>query len=221
MSSPQLDIAADDDPNSNSVKGTMSAIHALMTISEPMGFNDKSTRDSGDGLDSTTSRNRNFDWDNMNPARNPPTSTTILNGVVPESFVVADNVGGGPIVCQECPTIGHENTAEFNDPYFLFKTVHDINYTGARVRVRESCRHEGCNEEVATVSLDDKFHVRNNESDEKIYNHSGFCKKHLLGSKKCEFLGCDKCAQGSTKFCIKHGGTYLFIEMLTERIRRS
>ena len=204
MSSPQLDIAADDDPNSNSVRGRMSAIHALMTISEPMGFNDKSIRDSEDGLDGS----RNLDWDTMNPARHPPTSSTTLDGVVPESSAVADNVSGEPIVCQECPTNGRENTTELDGPYYLFKTVHDINYTGARVRVRESCRYEGCNEEVATVSHDDKFHVRNNESDEKIYNHSGFCKKHLLGSKKCEFLGCDKCAQGSTKFCIKHGGTY-------------
>ena len=25
-------------------------------------------------------------------------------------------------------------------------------------------------------------------------------------ANKCEFSGCDKCSQGSTKFCIKHGG---------------
>jgi hypothetical protein len=30
--------------------------------------------------------------------------------------------------------------------------------------------------------------------------------RDLLGSRKCEYEDCDKCAQGSTKFCIKHGG---------------
>ena len=211
MSSQQLDITADDDSNSSSVKGRMNAIHALMTISEPTGFNDNSYRSNGDnighGLDGPVSRSRNSDWDNMNPAQQP-TSTSILSGVVRGTFEVVDNVGGKQIMCRECPT----STSGFSDPYFL------INFAGAksgagagakeRARVRESCRCEGCNEEVLTVSLDDKFHARNNENEEKIYDNSGFCKKHLLGSKKCEFAGCDKCAQGSTKFCIKHGGMY-------------
>jgi putative hemolysin len=34
-------------------------------------------------------------------------------------------------------------------------------------------------------------------------------KKHPGGrSRICEFPGCTKCAQGSTKFCIKHGGRF-------------
>jgi hypothetical protein len=42
--------------------------------------------------------------------------------------------------------------------------------------------------------------------EENVFNNSPYCKKDLLGSRKCEYEDCDKCAQGSTKFCIKHGG---------------
>jgi hypothetical protein len=67
-------------------------------------------------------------------------------------------------------------------------------------------RYDSCEDEVALVPIDDKLLTRDVAMEDIMYNTSGFCRKHLLGTKKCEFDGCDKCAQGSTKFCIKHGG---------------
>ena len=40
---------------------------------------------------------------------------------------------------------------------------------------------------------------------ENAINGSSVCSKHIR-IKTCSFDGCNKCAQGSTKFCISHGG---------------
>lgn len=59
---------------------------------------------------------------------------------------------------------------------------------------KNKCRFEGCKDTVRESNSA-------TAEDDKLY-----CKKHTSGSRQCEFEPCDKCAQGSTKFCIKHGG---------------
>ena len=56
------------------------------------------------------------------------------------------------------------------------------------VEPKEQCRIENC--KAATCA-----------------SRTGYCPTHAYGSRRCEYPGCTKCAQGGLfKFCIKHGG---------------
>lgn len=184
-----------DDGQGNSYCGRLSAIHALMAISEPTGYN-------GTPLPE-------IDWTGRDLSSNNTTNIT-KNASTADAILEDLNVSVNDISVvhaeknQDAFNTGDTSRRPITDPYFLFKSM-DI-LMGLSSPAIKVCRFDGCEDEVLQIPSDDKFPIDIGEANRKIYSPTGYCRKHLIGSKKCEFNGCDKCSQGSTKFCIKHGG---------------
>ena len=163
-----------------------------MAISEPTGFNGTLPPDiSWTGRDVPSNDTVNVD----KSASMADTTQEFLN-------VSADVVNAEKYEVKSI--VEDTNRRPITDPYFVFKSM-DI-LMGLSRPVIKVCRFDGCEDEVFQIPSDDKFHLDVGETNHKAYTPTGYCRKHLIGSKKCEFIGCDKCSQGSTKFCIKHGG---------------
>lgn len=184
-----------DDSQGNNYCGRLSAIHALMAISEPTGFIGTPLPD--------------INWTERNEQSNDTEignkSTSITDTVLEDLNVPATDANDVDTdKYQETFNTGDTNRRPITDPYFLYKSM-DI-LLGLNSPIIKVCRFDGCEDEVLQIPSDDKFQLDIGEMNQKTYSPTGYCRKHLMGSKKCEFVGCDKCSQGSTKFCIKHGG---------------
>lgn len=192
----------DDETTRTNLSGHLSAIHALMAISEPTGYSEMTSRkiDSaieGNFQDKSNARNDVIKNDKQAAMAYIPRDTEDKSSLNIDTTKV-DEQQPGKFIIQDY------KADEVYDPYSIFRSLDalpDFNLTKFR-----KCRYESCEDEVALVPIDDKLLTREVVMEDVMYNTSGFCRKHLLGTKKCEYDGCDKCAQGSTKFCIKHGG---------------
>lgn len=199
-------IEPDDESTNRNFSGHLSAIHALMAISEPTGYRQMTSRK----IDSAIEDNLQLEKANV---RGRPIKIEKQVAITEAPRDVSDR--SSPIISsikfdeqlQERFLMQDYKGDEVYDPYSIFKsldTLPDFGLTKYR-----KCRYENCEDEVALVPIDDKVLNREVVMEDMMYNTTGFCRKHLLGTKKCEHEGCDKCAQGSTKFCIKHGGEVL------------
>lgn len=198
--------ALDDESVSGTFSVRLSAIHALMAISEPMGYADIYTprldgEDRGyhgvNGLDSQYSFNQNGQSNNSNQNNDRMYNDLLDNGRhgnnsnSDQQYLDADNRM-------------HNQNNQNNQLYqknipdsFVYCKVVESSFN-------RKCLFEGCDEKVLHTL--EEHSLMKDEDEDRACRQSIYCKKHLLGSRKCEYDGCDKCAQGSTKFCIKHGG---------------
>jgi len=71
-----------------------------------------------------------------------------------------------------------------------FRFDNDINVPRVNAQPLKTCRSPGCQECITMNTTHRPF----------------YCLRHRNSTKYCKFLGCTKCAQGSTRFCISHGG---------------
>ena len=166
-----------------------------MAISEPTGFIGTPLPD--------------INWNELNVQSNDTVSgnksASITDTVLVDLNVSAIDVSDvDSEKYQEIFNTGDTSRRPITDPYFLYKSM-DI-LMGLNSPITKVFRFDGCEDEVFQIPSDDKFQPDIGEMNQKTYSPTEYCRKHLMGSKKCEFSGCDKCSQGSTKFCIKHGG---------------
>ena len=218
---PHSQSSLDDEFNSGHVSVRLSAIHALMAISEPMGYNnifvprlDESDwiigQDLGE-LDDQVSLVPNADRRFTEYTIDP--SVAQMNSNSSQQMRDSDNKN----IQRKNQIVEITNTKGRKGLFAAFKPVVE-----SHTRI-QNCRVEGCSEKSVVISPEEHSGIngsgsgsssgsgsglggKNDDDEDRVYHHSLYCKKHLLGSRKCEFDGCDKCAQGSTKFCIKHGG---------------
>ena len=209
--------ALHDESGNGNISVRLSAIHALMTISEPMGYNDiyvplpdENNRVGGQEMsqiDDHSNYHPSFDRRNYQGLTNKikvvPNADTAIeyhgnsNTSASLGYQHPDSIDQNQ--CLQIKNQSYDFYRARADRDSLSTFVPTESHTGLR-----KCQFEGCIEKIILViqsaPLDSK------DGDDRVYHHSLYCKKHLLGSRKCEYEGCDKCAQGSTKFCIKHGG---------------
>lgn len=177
----------DDDSTSTIFNGHLSAIHALMAISVPTGYQEMTSR-----------KIEIANMGNLQAAMTDIPHDALERSSPVISSIKAEEQQQGKFVVQDY------KADEVYDPYSILKSLDALPDFGL-TKVRK-CRYDSCEDEVALLSIDDKLLSRGLVMEDIMYNSAGFCRKHLFGTKKCEYDGCDKCAQGSTKFCIKHGG---------------
>ena len=209
--------ALHDESGSGNISVRLSAIHALMTISEPMGYNDiyvplpdEKNRIAGhemSQIDDHSNYHPTFDRRNH---QGLISKSTVIPNAVAAAECHGNSNSRASLGYQHADSIDQNQCLEDkNQSYDFYRMratrgslstfIPTESHTGLR-----KCRFEGCIEKISLVSQAASSDFK--DGDDRVYHHSLYCKKHLLGSRKCEYEGCDKCAQGSTKFCIKHGG---------------
>jgi hypothetical protein len=192
----------DDETTRKNFSGHLSAIHALMAISEPTGYSEMTSRKIDSAIEGNLQDKSNAKSDAIKSEKQTAMTDTPRDAAQKSPPIInsmkVDEQQPGKFIIQEF------KSDEVYDPYSIFKSLDALPDFGL-TKFRK-CRYDSCEDEVALVPIDDKLLTRDVVMEDIMYNTSGFCRKHLLGTKKCEFEGCDKCAQGSTKFCIKHGG---------------
>ena len=246
-----LTVLDDESSSGNLVR--LSAIHALMAISEPMGYNDMfsprldddrivyNDLNSIDGQYNFNNHNNpNFNennqsnqnnhnnqnsQNNQNHNQNGDRSGTLDSNRGINNSNSNNNSNNADLNYDDTGVHNHinsnhnssnnqNNQNNQNDHNYLFQKNVSQNNFSYQKNILESlssyrkCLFEGCDEKVLLTLHEEHSSsslVKEDEED-RVYRQSVYCKKHLLGSRKCEYEGCDKCAQGSTKFCIKHGG---------------
>ena len=213
-------IATINDETSNgNISVRLSAIHALMAISEPMCYNDLhfplldennriasqeiSQIDDQYNFHPSFDRRSHHDLMSRDRAINDASTTSLCNADTNTNtslgYKYADSMDQNQRL--QVKTQSFDSFKMRGDRSDTISTlISTESHTGLR-----KCRYEGCVEKIILITQEVSLGSREDD-DDRIYHHSLYCKKHLLGSRKCEHEGCDKCAQGSTKFCIKHGG---------------